>query len=140
MKPPAYRWLCHSCKTANDPGTEKCWSCGFEAYARGRDIPSPQQSTARTSPERALPLSVWDNPAMYFPEVIPAVIVVIASPVWFFRLLAAQQWLAAGTLATGLVLGGFLVTHALRINATYLVYAAILLVLVAAAIVHTLSS
>jgi Zn-finger in Ran binding protein and others. len=47
MRTRAYRWVCHKCESANDPGSSRCSACGFPAIAtaveiaRARGEPNP---------------------------------------------------------------------------------------------------
>jgi len=38
MAIPEYRWTCHRCEWANEPGVPACAHCGFPALATGVDI------------------------------------------------------------------------------------------------------
>lgn len=54
MTAPKYRWSCHRCHEANEPGVAVCANCGFSASARAVDLEgatssSPEPTTKKTN-------------------------------------------------------------------------------------------
>jgi hypothetical protein len=75
---------------------------------------------------------VKPNPSIFFPEVVPAVMVFAASPVWLAQLLFDRKLFAASVLFAGVACTVGLLVAAYRHRSKGLAYAAIILVLIAA--------
>lgn len=144
--PPSYSWSCHGCAANNTAGSSTCAQCGLSAFATAAQI---EQSRKARVPDvvpdqTARPESDWlvsgAWSALFFPEVIPAALVLIASPIWLLSLLVAGNILAAVVLATGIATAIAIGYFARRAQSRGLIYTAMIVVLFAALETHSLSS
>lgn len=82
MSVPTYRWHCFKCDAVNEAGSTACAACGFPAEARGASIANLH------IPEKS---GQGNGLATFFvvllPEIIPALVAVIASPYWGIKLM-----------------------------------------------------
>lgn len=94
-KAPDYRWVCHRCHEPNPPGIAVCEKCGMPAVVSARDLPTLERVKPAIKPSQEHP-----SFAIYFPEIVLALIAVLASPYWAYSL-ALQGYIVA---AIGLLL------------------------------------
>lgn len=78
---PQYSWICHRCDAVNKPNTDFCASCGFHALASANQLPGPVARADSTDSDERQPSLLF-----FFPEIIPAAIIVLAGPIWGLRL------------------------------------------------------
>jgi len=138
---PEYRWVCHKCQVVNEPHTERCARCGMEARAYASQMPVAQEPREPVGREdNAQQSVVLQDPWLFFPEVIPAALVALVSPVWCVALLLRGQVGTALLLITTVVActGGFVLSVRERQKA--LAYACMLGVLFGAYLAHSASS
>lgn len=73
---PTYSWVCHSCKTVNNPGEGACQACGFPAVATGEEIQAAvtgikrpaqlsRKELLRQRRREIAALSLWKKPFAY---------------------------------------------------------------------------
>jgi hypothetical protein len=85
--PPNNGWSCQKCLASNNAGADQCCGCGAPMF---EDIlPVGGEMIAKS----------W---MLFFPEIIPAVVVAAISPIWLLFLLAAGKFGAALALAGGM--------------------------------------
>jgi hypothetical protein len=97
MTAPKYEWECPRCQHANASGTEICTACQCPASFQMKHI--PKIKTDEISPllnkEKQ---TIGQTVLIFFPEIIPAVVVAVGAPFWAF------QYLSNGHFLNGLIL------------------------------------
>ncbi len=135
MRAPKYEWVCQKCQHANNAHTAQCAGCGFSAYFKVAQLPEPVELPAPMT--AAKQNQFGDNFIMFFPEVIPALMIVLCAPVWAMRMFGNGNALPALGLLGGVVAfsAGFI--YAYRRGRKWQAYAFMFAILVLAAMVSS---
>ena len=144
MDAPSYRWSCHGCGSSNERGVDTCSTCGLLASATGRQIAAAKaQLTPSTAPASVKRADHWlfTNGALFlfFPEGIASALIFVASPGWLLSLLFHGYLKAAGVLVVGVAAAGAVAHLALRERSRGLLYVSVIVSIVAALWVNSLS-
>jgi hypothetical protein len=95
------QWTCGSCGFANEGVASHCGNCDLPLAVALRSTVQKEALSAAKSlswSSSAIAANVW----LFFPEVIPAAIVVFGSPLWVLDLLANGQVVAAAVFTLGI--------------------------------------
>lgn len=131
----------------NEPQATACACCGFTAFPTGEEI-AAAEAEKRFQPSRADPpsgqidtgwLNAPSSVIMFFPEGLVAAALVLASPIWFLKLLFEGKLLAAFILCAGVAAGVWLARQAWVAKERWLLYCAVVLLLLTAAGTFTAS-
>lgn len=98
---------------------------------RNKEIGSASETTKILSLIRS-------NLLLFFPEIIPAVVVAIVSPSWLVSLLLDGHFIAALVLLSGVTIAIMTFVIGLRAKSKYIAYTGVLVVLVASYVAYTL--
>jgi hypothetical protein len=129
MSAPTYEWVCQKCNSSNMAHTDTCAGCGFPAFFKVEQLPEPVVPPTEQN-------NIGDAFLMFFPEAIPAVLVVFCSPLWAVLMFSNGNALPALCLLGGVIAcsAGFL--YAYRRGRKWQAYASMYAVLVLAAMVY----
>lgn len=131
MQAPNYRWACHRCQAANEPGTSQCSSCGFTAHPTGEELSPARGIPSQRPPREEDQGELASTVLLLFPEGILGVFVLVTSPVLLFRLIAGAKYVDAVFFLLATTAGATLLYFAGRAHSKWLAYAASLLLIVA---------
>lgn len=133
-KPIDYNWLCHKCKTENAPQRDTCNACGCPAIASAAQIGlSPETQIFSTRP------MILQHAWTFFPEIIVAGFVALASPAWAISLLLNAHFLAALALMSLVGVGVWIFWMASRDKSVFRSWLGMVLVLVGAYLAYVWS-
>lgn len=136
MSNPSYRWVCHKCGLSNEPGIGSCSSCGSPAVVTGYDL-EPHISEQEAIRRRKDTAERDAKFMLFFPEIIPAAIVLIGAPVWAISLAFQGHPLSALLLVAGVAVNAFGFFWLSRRGEKWLAYFAMLAVLFVAYIAYS---
>lgn len=97
---PTYEWTCQKCLHTNVAHTGACAACGFSANFTvsqlQKELPA-EEVIRRQTDKTKLSNAIW----LFFPEVIPAAILLICAPIWAMKLISRGNFLAGAALLAG---------------------------------------
>jgi ribosomal protein L37E len=123
MNAPNYIWVCHKCGKSNQPLSETCASCGFQAIASEAEIHPETDEERKQRYERNanIATNIW----LFFPEGLIAGFLALISPFWAIKLIFDGHLLAALCLTALVSACGYGFALAIRSKMKYMAHLAI---------------
>lgn len=135
MTAPSYDWTCQKCGNSNLAHAEACSKCGFAAYFKVKDLPVTSERIALTEEidQKEIARAIW----MFFPEAVPAFILMFYVPIWAVRLLGAGQLFRGFCLLVAEAVCGYAFIQGLRLGKKWVAYASMVVFILIAIYVHS---